>query len=162
MRVLYPQFLIISSILLGTLWLHFNRQYDTLWPLLISKQVNQLGNYSDSVLNFFIYSCRVPEISSPCSLELISLAYQPWYSVFLSQQISQQYFQSWLISQANRTLRFSRFNSPFCQSWTCCLNLNLVWRQKGHEIPTNAQVVVLTSSLYWTFNPATASICMTA
>jgi hypothetical protein len=22
------------------------------------------------------------------------------------------------------------------------LNLNLVWRQKGHEIPTNAQVVV--------------------
>jgi hypothetical protein len=29
----------------------------------------------------------------PCSLELISLAYQPWYIVFLSQQISEQYFQ---------------------------------------------------------------------
>ena len=29
-----------------------------------------------------------------CSLELISLAYQPWYSVFLSRQISEQYFSA--------------------------------------------------------------------
>jgi len=36
-----------------------------------------------------------------------SLAYKPYFfqptnNIFLSQQISQQYFQPWLISQANR------------------------------------------------------------
>jgi hypothetical protein len=36
-------------------------------------------------------------IYSSCSAELISTAYQPWNSVFLSQQIS----HSWLISQKN-------------------------------------------------------------
>jgi sensor histidine kinase regulating citrate/malate metabolism len=34
--------------------------------------------------------------------ELISQISQPFSSVFLSQQISEQYFQSYLISQANR------------------------------------------------------------
>jgi hypothetical protein len=37
-------------------------------------------------------SCGSSEMyhrATPCSLELMSLAYQPWYSVFLSQQISQ-------------------------------------------------------------------------
>jgi len=38
----------------------------------------------------------------PYSFELISLAYQLWYSVFLSQQISEQYFLAWLFSEANR------------------------------------------------------------
>jgi hypothetical protein len=35
------------------------------------------------------------------SLELISQISQPFSSVFLLQQISEQYFQPWLISQAN-------------------------------------------------------------
>jgi len=39
------------------------------------------------------------------SLELICRIYQPFSSVFLSQQISEQYFQPWLISQANRAYR---------------------------------------------------------
>jgi hypothetical protein len=30
------------------------------------------------------------------------LTYQPWYSVFLSQQISEQYFSPWLFSETNR------------------------------------------------------------
>jgi hypothetical protein len=32
----------------------------------------------------------------------ISLAYQPWYSVFLSQQISKPYFSVWLFSETTR------------------------------------------------------------
>jgi hypothetical protein len=31
-----------------------------------------------------------PSGGVPCSLELINLAYQPWYSIFLSQQINQR------------------------------------------------------------------------
>jgi hypothetical protein len=31
----------------------------------------------------------------PCSLELINLAYQPWYSILLSQKISEQYSSAW-------------------------------------------------------------------
>jgi hypothetical protein len=37
----------------------------------------------------------------PCSLELISEINQPFNNVFLSQQISKQYFQSWLIHETN-------------------------------------------------------------
>jgi hypothetical protein len=37
------------------------------------------------------------------SLELINQISQSFSSVFLSRQISEQYFQPWLISQANRT-----------------------------------------------------------
>jgi hypothetical protein len=37
---------------------------------------------------------KCPTRTVTTSLELISLAYQPWYSVFLSQQISQQYFSA--------------------------------------------------------------------
>jgi hypothetical protein len=39
---------------------------------------------------------------SPRSLELISQISQSSSNVFLSQQISEQYFQLWLISQTNR------------------------------------------------------------
>ena len=39
-----------------------------------------------------------------CSLELISLAYQSWYSAFLSQRISKQYFLDWLFSGMNREM----------------------------------------------------------
>jgi hypothetical protein len=34
----------------------------------------------------------------PCSLELISLAYQSWYSIFLPQQINEQHFSVFLIT----------------------------------------------------------------
>jgi len=39
-----------------------------------------------------------------CSLQLISLTYQLSYSVFLSQQISKQYFSAWLFGRVNREM----------------------------------------------------------
>jgi hypothetical protein len=49
--------------------------------------------------NFTQYPC------TPCSLKLISTAYQPWYSVFLSQQNSISRLISHRNHQSNRTYR---------------------------------------------------------
>jgi hypothetical protein len=43
----------------------------------------------------------------PCLPELISQISQSFNNVFLSQQISEQYFHTWLISQANRVKVFA-------------------------------------------------------
>jgi hypothetical protein len=49
---------------------------------------------------------------------LISLAYQPWYNVFLSQQISEQCFSAWLFSE---TIRAPIINL----SIFACLEMNI-------------------------------------
>jgi hypothetical protein len=36
------------------------------------------------------------------TLALFAWTYQSWYNIFLSQQISEQYFSAWLFSEANR------------------------------------------------------------
>jgi hypothetical protein len=53
-----------------------------------------------------LQKCSRAGIEPPCSLELISQISQLFTSVFLSQQISEQYFQPWPISQANRAETF--------------------------------------------------------
>jgi hypothetical protein len=49
-----------------------------------------LASYPEEILTQV--PVRVTDL--PCSLELISTVYQPLYSVFLSQQISKQYFSA--------------------------------------------------------------------
>jgi hypothetical protein len=61
--------------------------------------IEQPTLYCKSIAQFILISKS--SVHSPCSLELISTAYQPLYSIFLSQEISEQYFQPWLLSQAN-------------------------------------------------------------
>jgi hypothetical protein len=66
-----------------------------------------------------LFSLICSEKSFPCSAELISIAYQPWNSVFLSQQISHSRLISQKNSLPNRAFVFSdegvviifRFNS---------------------------------------------------
>ena len=71
-------------------------------------------NRSDQLSYFFLRWINIfydldTDISSTCiALRHVRLAYKSYFFqsmniIFLSQQISQRYFQPWLISQANRT-----------------------------------------------------------
>jgi hypothetical protein len=80
--------------------------------------VNIIHPYA--ILDAFKSQLHVPSfieiIIWPCSLELINLTYHPWYIVFLSQQISDQYFFS-LPFQRNEHLHTARklFKTEFAK-----------------------------------------------
>jgi hypothetical protein len=76
--------------------------------------IEQPTLYCKSIAQFILVSKS--SVHSPCSLELISTAYQPLYSVFLSQEISEQYFQPWLLSQAN-VQRENKWGVHFSDKW---------------------------------------------
>jgi hypothetical protein len=58
-----------------------------------------------SLPNALVFPYYIPDRNhAPCSAELISTAYQPWNSIFLSQQINHSRFISQKNSLPNRAM----------------------------------------------------------
>jgi hypothetical protein len=97
----------------GTLYPHILLQYISMpftWKCLVL--VLKTVSIEDFILIY--YSSKSSKVWGDLEINaLFTWAYQPFNNVFLSQQISEQYFQPWFISQANKMTEESWVSSQW-------------------------------------------------